>query len=127
MSMFKVGDEEKILPGYVVKRYYENGDSELYRVTMIKKWYRDTASVCIANAHGWDNAECKSDVFYDGIVRVEVYGYSITGTNAVILSTEGRKLLWTWERDKPAPKKMTVAEICAALGHDVEIVKGGES
>ena len=39
-------------------------------------------------------------------------------------STKARDLLW--EREEPqekGPKKMTVAEICEALGYDVEIVK----
>lgn len=121
-----VYEEQKILPGYVVKRYYENCDSELYLATMVKKPDRDSASVCIANASGWDSAECKSDVLYDSIVRVEVYGYATSGVSAVTRSTEGRELLWTWERDKPAPKKMTVKEVCEALGYDVQIVKDGD-
>ena len=38
-------------------------------------------------------------------------------------STDHRERLWARER---MLKKMTVAEICAALGYDVEIVKEGQ-
>ena len=46
-------------------------------------------------------------------------------TNRLLLdnSTEGRKLLW----ERKEPKKMTVDEICKALGYEVEIVKESQA
>lgn len=54
-----------------------------------------------------------------GLKIIEIYDHT---SNLRLLdnSTENRKLLWA----RPAEvKKMTVKEICNALGYDVEIVK----
>lgn len=50
---------------------------------------------------------------------VEIYGKTC---NRLLLSnsTEKRELLWSRPEE---PKKMTVKEICEALGYEVEIVK----
>lgn len=50
------------------------------------------------------------------IVRVYGYGEPCSASYATHI---GRKLLW----ERKEPKKMTVAEVCKALGYDVEIVK----
>lgn len=55
---------------------------------------------------------------------MEVYGFAPPFDSlAVKISTECRDLLWK----RSEPKKMTVAEVCKALGYDVEIVKDGDS
>lgn len=52
---------------------------------------------------------------------VEVYGRCAANKYAHHLSTHQRDLLWK----RSEAKKMTVKEICDALGYDVEIVKDG--
>lgn len=50
--------------------------------------------------------------------------YGVTWPQSLLdNSTEHRKLLW----ERKELKKMTVAEICEALGYDVEIVKEGKA
>lgn len=53
---------------------------------------------------------------------MEVYSISKSTSSLGEVSTIDRDLLWK----RPAAKKMTVQEICEALGYDVEIVKDGE-
>lgn len=61
-------------------------------------------------------------VYLGGYARIiAVYG-TVAPRQALDNSIEGRKLLW-----KREPQKMTVTEVCEALGYDVEIVKEGES
>lgn len=55
-----------------------------------------------------------------GLDIVRVYGYG-DECSASYASYIGRKLLW----ERKEPKKMTVKEICDALGYEVEIVKDG--
>lgn len=55
---------------------------------------------------------------------MRVYGLPKRAENGSVLSTSGRELIWQRE-EKPAAKKMTVADVCKALGYDVEIVKDG--
>lgn len=54
---------------------------------------------------------------------MSVYGFSRFYLRVADISTDGRELLWKREETK----KMTVAEVCKALGYDVEIVKDGDS
>lgn len=119
-------EDKKILPGYAVKRYYMSGLEEIYLATRYCFSTSANPGVIIVGKDGnWDSAKKKSDVLYKGIHKVEVYGYCGIAPNALKFSTDDRPLLWTWEAEKPAPKKMTVAEICKELGYDVEIVKDG--
>lgn len=121
-------EEQKILPGYAVKRYYEDGRESVWLATVRKSPFAEKPETVIVDTRGnWDSAEKKSSVLYRSIQRVEVYGYAETAPNAMNFSVKYRPLLWTWEADKPAPKKMTVAEICKELGYDVEIIKDGGS
>lgn len=53
---------------------------------------------------------------------MKVYGLSKYPRFACDRSSDGRKLIW----ERKETKKMTVKEICDALGYDVEIVKEGE-
>lgn len=53
---------------------------------------------------------------------VKVYGYSKLVQKTLDITRDYRELLW----DR-APKKMTVKEICDALGYNVEIVKEDDS
>lgn len=64
----------------------------------------------------------------DGVSRsghyriIAVFGFT-SPRQALDNDKFGRELLW----ERKEPKKMTVAEICKALGYDVEIVKEGEA
>ena len=55
---------------------------------------------------------------------VEVYGLARFNDDASKFGPNYRNLLWKRE-EKPPVKKMTVTEVCKALGYDVEIVKDG--
>lgn len=76
--------------------------------------------------HGWDKfGLVNDDLTWDGVVGsnhdiTKVYGYSSDGYFANNTNTEFRPLLW----ERKEPKKMTMKEICDALGYEVEIVKG---
>lgn len=52
---------------------------------------------------------------------MEVYGRSSSNRHAFFVSTDKRARLW----QRSEAKKMTVKEICDALGYEVEIVKDG--
>lgn len=52
---------------------------------------------------------------------IEVYGRSHSNHHAHVVSECSRDLLW----QRSEAKKMTVKEICDALGYEVEIVKDG--
>lgn len=53
---------------------------------------------------------------------IRVYGFSSVGGHAISAgNTSSRPLLW----ERKETKKMTLAEVCKALGYDVEIVKDG--
>lgn len=80
--------------------------------------------------NGWDPVNCYLDDLTWGVLPCgndicEVFGYP--GWNGALLAEhsicEHRNLLWK----RKEPKKMTVAEVCEALGYDVEIVKDGDS
>lgn len=77
----------------------------------------------VASRHYWPLCRFDANTLsYWGDDIVAVYGL----THPKFLldnSTEHRELLW----ERKEPKKMTVAEICKALGYDVEIVKEGEA
>lgn len=120
-----VSKELRILPGYAIKTFHMDGTSFVWLASMTSHY-----NVCVVKADGtWNIARCKSDIMYAGsdIVRVEVYGYTRFAHLAFDFSVNNRDLLWIWEREKPTPKKMTVKEICKALGYDVEIVKEADS
>lgn len=124
-----VTEEQRILPGYAIKAIHEDGTADVWLASMVART-SENPDVCVVKDDGtWCVANRKSDFMQtgDNIVKVEVYGYSAFAHRAFDFSVCTRERLWTWEREKPAPKKMTVAEVCAALGYDVEIVKGGES
>lgn len=120
--------EQDIMPGYAVKKYYVDGTSMVYLATMRHAVKEKPPEVVIVSRNGgWDLASKKTDILYGSVIKVEVYGYCDFACNSLRFCTDDRPLLWTWEKEKPAPKKMTVAEICKELGYDVEIVKEGES
>lgn len=54
---------------------------------------------------------------------MEVYGFSEYGYKSLDSSNPEKCRTLLWKRSEP--KKMTVKEICEALGYDVEIVKEG--
>lgn len=104
-------------PGYVIRNRY--GDE--YMVLPVKD-----GSLAFVRSGSWDpvanyNDNLTNRVGYTGLDVMEVYGFASTVLMALdpdpVLS--GRPLLWK----RSEPKKMTMEEICQALGYDVEIVK----
>ena len=75
---------------------------------------------CFPSRHWWplENFD-RADLTNGDYQVIEVYGHT---NNRMLLdnSTEDRDLIWKREKDV---KKMTLAEICEALGYDVEVVK----
>lgn len=73
-----------------------------------------------------ENLECNGlfGSHLDAADIVEVYGLARFNDDASKFGPNYRDLLWRRE-EKPAAKKMTVKEICGALGYEVEIVKDG--
>lgn len=90
--------------------------------------------LCLSGPDDWfpiarltDDLKYKGSRFCDSPERfdvVEVYGLSKYNSAAHQASTTFRDLLWKRE-EKPPAKKMTVTEVCKALGYEVEIVKDG--
>lgn len=111
-------------PGYVVEmrdgskaimcEYQPKGASKTEIVLVYEK-----------GDHGWDRfGLVNDDLTWDGVVGsnhdiTKVYGYSSYGDYANSANTEFRPLLW----ERKEAKKMTLKEICDALGYEVEIVK----
>lgn len=104
-------------PGYVIRNRY--GDE--YMVLPVKD-----GSLAFVRSGSWDpvanyNTNLTNRSEYTGLDVMEVYGFPSTALMALDLDPElsGRHLLWK----RSEAKKMTVKEICEALGYDVEIVK----
>lgn len=64
----------------------------------------------------YDDRTCENDI-------VKVFGYHKFGTKLLKMKESFISCEPLWVRKDP--KKMTVAEVCEALGYDVEIVKEG--
>lgn len=80
-------------------------------------WSWDPVDACLSDDLLWktDNGDKSQDV-------IRVYGLSNVGGRAISAeSVDDRPILW----ERKEPKKMTVKDICDALGYDVEIVKDG--
>lgn len=72
--------------------------------------------------HYWPVDKFNADGVYMESQILAIYGRTY---NCCLLdnSTKDRELLW----ERKETKKMTVSEICEALGYDVEIVKEGQA
>lgn len=77
------------------------------------------ACVSLDGAYYWPLYKFNSNLEYIDIIIEKVYGCTIN-SQLLKCSTDNRTLLW----ERKEPKKMTVQEVCDALGYDVEIVKG---
>ena len=115
----KIFTRDDIKAGYllVVK---DDGDEAEYNMTVIPNNFEELCCCSLEPAHWWPLYQFDMhNLVYEDCQIIKVYGCT---NNYCLLanSTVDRDLLW--ERPK-GPKKMTVAEICAALGYDVEIVK----
>lgn len=104
-------------PGYVIRNQY--GDE--YMVLPVKD-----GSLAFVRSGSWDpvahyNNDLTNRAGSTGLDVMEVYGFASTVLMALDLDPglSGRPLLWK----RSEPKKMTMEEICQALGYDVEIVK----
>lgn len=88
--------------------------------------------MCLSGERDWfpvsELRDDLTDKYTDTADVVEVYGRCAANKYAHDLRTHRRDLLWKrcdllWKRSEA--KKMTVKEICDALGYEVEIVKDG--
>lgn len=117
-------------PGYVV----EMRDGRKALILPYRDVRKDKDALILAydspNSCSWDLVDaCLSDDLLwktdsgsklQDVIRV--YGLSNVGGRAISAeSVDDRPLLW----ERKESKKMTVAEVCKALGYDVEIVKDG--
>lgn len=113
----KIFNRDDIKAGYLL--VVKNTDSgEVFNMTVVPN---QAGLGCCGSAHWWplsffgfNTLACN----FPGYEIIKVYGPTC---NKYLLSntTEDRELLWTRRK----VKKMTVEEICDALGYDVEIVK----
>lgn len=108
-------------PGYVVK----NRDETYYVVLPV-----GGGRLAFTRSGGWDPLDNYQEDLTSGVCTeldvMEVYGFAECTTRALNPDPvcSERPLLWK----RREVKKMTVKEICEALGYDVEIVKeGGEN
>lgn len=114
----------KLEPGYLVQ--LRNGKQYLVAEIEDGRLYFTRDDELIFVHHDENLNHVPPHFVYSGKPRpydvMKVYGLPANRVWAGELwtSTASRKLLW--ER-KPVVKKMTVAEICDALGYEVEIVK----
>lgn len=119
-SQFELVEESKMFKREDIKVGYvlELDNSEDHLVMVLPGKY----STCISGMHDWwDLDEFGEDLVYSDSPITKIYGFAVNDT-AHKLSTEDRELLW--ERKPTIPiKEMTVAEISAALGYEVKIVK----
>lgn len=85
--------------------------------------YNDNYDLILSNTNSWmqfnnfnnDLTSC----FFKKHDIMKVYGFTDCHTNATIVSTDRRKLLWERKEDK---KKMTVSEVESILGYGIEII-----
>lgn len=70
----------------------------------------------------WESDLMFSSSGKDNLDIMKVYGFSNYPGHSYSCSSDGRDLIW----ERKEVKKMTVKEICDALGYEVEIVKEGE-
>lgn len=111
---FRSGRKALILP------YHDDlGDCDallmVYDAPNSRSW--DPVDACLSDDLLWktDNGDKSQDV-------IRVYGLSDVGGRAISAeSVDDRRILW----ERKETKKMTVAEVCKALGYEVEIVKDG--
>ena len=112
----KIRDIE-IKDGYLL--VVKTGD-EIHNMTVISSMFPNDGDLgCVTpHKHWWPVKNFNEHGVYNDSKVIAIYGRT---NNRFLLdnSTEERELLW----ERKEPKKMTVAEISAALGHDVEIVK----
>lgn len=101
---------------------------ETFNMTVVPDRYGgpDTLGCCCPKKNWWPLSSFDKDTLIFKNLFSEIYAiqrvYGPT-CNQLLLdnSINDRELLW----ERKEPKKMTVAEICKALGYDVEIVKEG--
>ena len=106
-------------PGYVLNTRWEG-----YYMVMPK----GKGELCAVQKDGsWFSIEGEEDLADDltdpcgftGYDVMEVYGFSKFSSLSIDVTKECRPMLWK----RSEPKKMTMEDVCQALGYDVEIVK----
>lgn len=108
--------------GYLVE--YRNGERRLVVETSDGGFVLLSGECMIYNSSRSYNDELRYGCIALSNDIMRVYGLPKRAENGSVLSTSGRELIWTRE-EKAAAKKMTVTEVCKALGYDVEIVRDG--
>lgn len=95
---------------------------EVHNMTVVTSKVRDMLGCVTPKRHYWYvDLFNENGVFCDSEI-IAIYERT-NNSDLLDNSTEGRELLW----ERKEPKKMTVAEICKALGYDVEIVKESQA
>jgi hypothetical protein len=128
--MFKLND---IKAGYLIKvRVKTDNSDEIVYMTVVPgcggKSHEGELACCGGDKHQhyWPMRMFDENLVFespgDVTTVLAVYGYTM---NRFLLDSSPEKRALLWERKADEPKKMTVAEICKALGYDVEIVKEG--
>lgn len=114
----KIFTRDDIKAGYLL--VVKDDDGAKYNMTVIPNASGVLGCCSREPGNWWPLSEFDMhDLVYEDSQIIQVYGRT---SNSRLLNNSvlGRKLLWKRYEE---PKKMTVAEICAALGYDVEIVK----
>ena len=112
----KIQDIE-IKDGYLL--VVKTGD-ETHNMTVVSSCHEgdETLGCTTPGKHWWPVKYFGELGIFDDSKVIAIYGRTLN-KHLLDNSTEDRELLW----EHKEPKKMTVAEISAALGYDVEIVK----
>lgn len=110
---------DDLKPGYVVRT--RDGKFLLVAETSFEKYLMDMRIGAFPLKY-WLPDMRKFSPFIDGrnpCDIMEVYGLPYSPSDVLTVRIDTRELLWK----RSEPKKMTMEEICEALGYDVEIVK----
>lgn len=111
--------KSKLKPGYIC--LLRNGSYLMVLPT-------ENCGMCLTGLDTWApldawNSDLLRQYFIDRDLDVmKIFGYASYPMAARDFSSAGRGLIW----ERKETKKMTVKEICDALGYEVHIVKEGE-
>jgi hypothetical protein len=110
---------DEIEAGYLLKIHDDDGSE--YYMTVNYNCRNDLGCSCPEPHCYWNLNRFDDNLIYRDARIIAIYGRSL---NKLLLANtpEERELLWERKEETKA-KKMTVTEVCKALGYDIEIVK----
>ncbi len=114
---------DKIKAGYLLKVHDETADIYFHMIVNFNAT-DNLACHSVEGDHWWSLHHFDDDLVQIGAHRMVVtaiYGRTVN-SDLLNCDTLNRELLWERKEETKA-KKMTVAEVCKALGYDIEIVK----